>query len=61
MTFKTSRNAFESALQIAEAREDSAMEFLASGLALLAKALQAEAASTARRLSDIEAKINRLR
>lgn len=61
MSFKTARESFEQAQQIAEAAGDSTLEFLAAGLADLAKSMATELRAVQSRLNDVENKVRSLR
>lgn len=57
MSYKSSREAFEQAQQIAESSGDSAMEFVAAGLADLVRALASDLRDIEQRLKAVESKV----
>jgi hypothetical protein len=61
MSFKTAQDAFESALQVSEATENSLMEFLLTGLIELTRATKADMSTVKSKLETIEHNIRQIR
>lgn len=61
MTIKTAIESFEQAAQVAEARDDSTLEFIALGLADLAKSLRTELNDIKHKIESVEGKVRSLR
>lgn len=60
MTIKTAIESFEQAAQVAEARDDSAQEFIALGLVDLAKALRTDLNEIKNKVAAVESKVRSL-
>lgn len=60
MTIKTAIESFEQAAQVAEEQNDSALEFIALGLADLAKSLRTEINEIKSKIGAVESKVRSL-